>query len=81
LPLKVGLAVSQLWSFILSKDDKPSNNRTDEDNTRTTGAAIGGAIFGASIGGPFGAIIGGILGAIAGESANESKKDGGDKNG
>tara|TARA_R110002073_G_scaffold278790_1_gene442546 strand:+ start:721 stop:921 length:201 start_codon:yes stop_codon:yes gene_type:complete len=60
---------------------KEVSERTDADNTRTTGAAIGGAIFGASIGGPVGAILGGIFGAVFGEIANSSKKGDGDENG
>jgi uncharacterized membrane protein len=50
------------------------NKRSEEENTRTTGAAVGGAILGASIGGPAGAIIGGIVGAVLGESVNDSKR-------
>ena len=50
------------------------NKRTEEENTRTTGAAVGGAILGASLGGPIGAIIGGIAGALLGESVNDSTK-------
>ncbi|MGR5465192.1 DUF456 domain-containing protein [Photobacterium damselae] len=62
-------------------DNKEKNNRTEEENTRTTGAAMGGAILGASVGGPFGAVIGGIVGALLGEAANDSKKKGDDNNG
>lgn len=50
------------------------NKRSEEENTRTTGAAVGGAILGASIGGPAGAIIGGIVGAVLGESVNDSRR-------
>jgi len=60
---------------------KNTNGRSEEENTRTTGAAIGGAVFGASVGGPFGAVLGGIIGAVAGEIANDSKKTGEDRNG
>ncbi len=60
---------------------KSSTGRSEEENTRTTGAAIGGAVFGASVGGPFGAILGGIIGAVVGEVANDSKKSGGNRNG
>lgn len=48
--------------------------RSEEENTRTTGAAVGGAILGGSIGGPAGAIIGGIVGAVLGESVNDSRR-------
>jgi outer membrane lipoprotein SlyB len=60
---------------------KLPQKRTEEENTRTTGAAIGGAILGASLGGPAGAIIGGIAGLIFGEVANDNNKNGGTKNG
>ena len=51
------------------------NRRSEEANTRTTGAALGGAILGASIVGLPGAIIGGIVGVFLGESVNESKRN------
>nr|VFK24050.1 MAG: hypothetical protein BECKMB1821G_GA0114241_100714 [Candidatus Kentron sp. MB]VFK34107.1 MAG: hypothetical protein BECKMB1821I_GA0114274_10617 [Candidatus Kentron sp. MB]VFK76742.1 MAG: hypothetical protein BECKMB1821H_GA0114242_10727 [Candidatus Kentron sp. MB] len=53
---------------------KDKKQRTEEENTRTTGAVMGGAILGASIYGPVGAIIGGIVGAVLGESVNDSRR-------
>ena len=52
------------------------NKRREEENTRTTGAALGGAILGASLGGPVGAVIGGVVGAVLGEKVNDSSKKG-----
>jgi len=48
--------------------------RTEEENTRVTGAAIGGAILGGSLGGLFGALIGGIVGIVLGEKVNDTKR-------
>ena len=48
--------------------------RTDAENTRTTGALIGGAILGAALGGPLGAVAGGLFGITAGEWTNRSQR-------
>lgn len=57
-----------------SKNKKPLDHRTEEENNRTLGAAAGGAIMGASLGGPVGAAIGGIVGLLLGEYVNDEKK-------
>lgn len=51
-----------------------NKKRTEEDNSRTTGAVVGGALLGASLGGPVGAMVGGFLGALLGESVNDKNR-------
>jgi len=58
---------------------QPKNPRSEEENSRTLGAAAGGAILGASLGGPAGALIGGIIGLWLGETVNGEKRKQGRK--
>lgn len=62
-------------NMMLDEGENKKIERTEKENSRTTGAIVGGAIFGASIAGPAGAVLGGLVGVIVGEVLNQKERE------